>query len=222
MMKKIFWIALILVAQPNADAKTLLPADLNPGDTYQLVFVTSGTIMARDSEIRVYNDFVQAAADLAKIDMNSPLFGLDVTWKAIVSTLELNADVNAEVNGPVYNLQGQRVANDYNDMWDGSLINPISFNERGEHAGSQVWTGSWYDGKTQTYYVMGTQYAYEGLSLATNTEWSTMNKMPNGRYRPLYAMSSPLTVPVPVPAAIWLFGSGLGALFVLRRKGRKE
>ena len=37
---------LFMVAQPNADAITLVPTDLNPGDTYHLVFLTSTTIDA--------------------------------------------------------------------------------------------------------------------------------------------------------------------------------
>ena len=43
----------------------LVPAGLNPGDTYQLVFVTAGGHNAYSTpDIGVYNAFVQAQAEL--------------------------------------------------------------------------------------------------------------------------------------------------------------
>ena len=63
-------------------AATIVPAGLNPGDSYQLIFLTAGTRTAGDSTIGSYNDFVQAQAEL-----NPTLTGTDVgvTYTAVAS-----------------------------------------------------------------------------------------------------------------------------------------
>jgi hypothetical protein len=97
------------------------PSGLNPGDTYQLVFVTSTSTTALSTDIADYNAFVQAAADAVWLGGGTILDG--VQWSAIGSTDSVNTRDNAVVSGPVYNLGDELVATSFAAMWDGSLHN---------------------------------------------------------------------------------------------------
>lgn len=126
----LFTTGLLLFPAVSWAAPLLIPTDLNPGDTYQLVFVTSATRSALSSNIADYNTFVQNSADAAGIGIGGRLG--DVTWSAIASTLSVHAVDNAVVTGPIYNLHDDRIAHDSNDLWTGprgSLLNPILYNE---------------------------------------------------------------------------------------------
>jgi uncharacterized protein YjbI with pentapeptide repeats len=111
-----------------------------PGDTYQLVFVSSSLYPAPSPDIETYNAVVQAAADAAGIGQMS--------WTAILSTPTVNARDNALVLGQVFNLNNQVVATSFADMWDGTLQNTIDYDEFGNQAlgDNRVYTGSLVDG----------------------------------------------------------------------------
>lgn len=115
---------LALVWCVAADAAPPNPADLPPGSTYHVAFVTSTTRDAASTDIADYNAFVQGRADAAGIGSS-----LGITWKVIGSTATAAANVNALVSGPVYGLDGVKIADDYADMWDGSLDSAIDRNE---------------------------------------------------------------------------------------------
>jgi len=71
-----------------AQAATIIPVPLGlqPGSTYRLIFVTNTSMDATSSNIATYNAFVQSAANSIP-----ELSSLGATWKAIVSTLAVNA-----------------------------------------------------------------------------------------------------------------------------------
>ena len=121
---------LFMVAQPNADAITLVPTDLNPGDTYHLVFLTSTTIDATSPFISDYDSFVQDVADNAGTGIGS---SEGFTWRAIVSTpgTATNAIDHVVQSGPVYRLDDTRVAND-TELFGVDLIAAININEKGD------------------------------------------------------------------------------------------
>jgi hypothetical protein len=85
---------------------------LNPGDTYQFIFVTSGATAATTAGATFYNTFVQTAANNAGIGNT-----LSMTWKAMVSTGIQSSPVTALTNAPVasttkvYLINGTMVAN---------------------------------------------------------------------------------------------------------------
>ncbi|GJL51487.1 PEP-CTERM sorting domain-containing protein [Candidatus Nitrospira salsa] len=193
----------------------LMPTGLNPGDSYQLAFSTSGTRNAVSTDIGDYNAFVQGAADSAGIGLGSPLG--DMSWNAIASTETVAALDNAVVSTLVYNLGGALVATGFADMWDGSLLAPINFNEFGNSNARAIWTGSRTDGTQSISNVLGdpsssSTLGIEGLS---NALWIDRGSFPSSGPRPFYALSEPISVahaPVPVPSSILLFGSGLMGL----------
>jgi len=213
--------------------------DLQPGDSYRLAFVTDGTNIAYFSEVGFYDTIVRSRANQSELPGESS----GVEWKAIVATVDdpnvyINTATDPSPSGangvPIYNLAGEKVAADYDDLWDGSLLNPIAVSQSGidtRFADSDwiVWTGFCYTGAdadcTPLYKLGGNSGdpAGTGISDRTNGTWTWANVSDNANTEiyHLYAISSPLQV-VPVPAAIWLLGSGLVALLALRRKGRKE
>ena len=94
------------------------------GDTYRLVFVTSGTTACDSTNIATYNTFVQGLANTAGLGTST--LG-PVTWKVVGSTAAVdardNTDTNPGVDGlgePILRMDGTFViANNYADLWNG-------------------------------------------------------------------------------------------------------
>ena len=78
-------ILFLCIFQTTGNASVYLPAGLNPGDEYQLVFLTSGQTDATSNDIGTYNIFVQGEAE-----ENPQLTGTDsgVTYKASVVLIQ--------------------------------------------------------------------------------------------------------------------------------------
>jgi alpha-galactosidase len=141
----------------------LVPDGLVPGDTFQLVFVTSTKVEADNLDgtddgidnttVTHWNNYVNSIAGA------STLAGIpDLTWVAIVSVdddangpnVGVAANANTVVSAPVYRTDGAKVATGASDFWDSSLLVPIKWNEfgleqnttGGSASGRQVWTGA--------------------------------------------------------------------------------
>jgi hypothetical protein len=127
-----------------------VPAGLNPGDQYRLVFVTDGFHDALSSDIGVYNAFVAAEA-AAVPDLS--ILGAD--WRAIGSTLTVtardNTGTNPFVNGPgvpIYGLDGSIIASGNPQLWSGTIANPLNITPTGiVIVIVNAWTGASEDGQ---------------------------------------------------------------------------
>ncbi|MGB1130344.1 MAG: Ig-like domain-containing protein, partial [Haloferula sp.] len=141
----------------------LVPAGVGPGETFQLVFVTSTKVQADDVDgtddgtdnttVTHWNNHVNSVAGLSTLQGISNL-----TWYAIVSVdddasgpnVGVAAVDNAVVSAPVYRTDGTLIATGFADFWDSNLLAPIKWNENGVEqntqggsaSGRQVWTGS--------------------------------------------------------------------------------
>jgi len=210
-------IALLLIAANSAQA-VMVPTGLSVGDTYQLAFVTAGTQDATSSDIDTYNTFVQTQADMAGS------LAAGATWNVIGSTNDDDANVNAFVSGPVYLLDGTtKIADDFVDMWDGSLDFAINIDQFGVSipAGFVVtFTGTDSDGTAADFTprYLGASSVRNGLANNTNFRWiqdgAADNDFPLQRF---YALSTVLTV-VPEPMSVSLVASGALALLWRRRR----
>lgn len=215
-----------------ANAATVIPVPpgLNPGDTYRLVFRTSGTTQAIFPDIATYNNFVQGFANAQ---------GLGPGWTAIASTSAANARDNtatATADGAgvrIFDIAGTLIAWDYIDLWDGSILSPIERCEDGSVCGPSsipfgptaiVWTGTSADGTTTSRHL--------GLNLEGETTVGAFfgkggDWIEDGRQRSssqegqLYAMSPLFTAPVPTPAAGWLFMTALFGLVGKKKLSRR-
>jgi len=225
---KLTFALLVLVCCQVAFADIVIsPPGLNIGDQYRLVFVTSGTRDALSSDIAVYNSFVTAQAN-----QNAVLSALNTTWTVIGSTATVDArdntgtNFNTSVGVPIYNLQGQLNATSNADLWDGTLVSPIRFNQVGVEDFATVFTGTSTDGVKFDFfglrYLGSPSASVGGTSSGTIASgWVSQFFLENDQQHSFYAMSSVLTVTaVPEPGSLILVAVCLctGAWGRLRRK----
>ena len=98
---------------------SLKPSDLDTGDRFRLLFASSTKRDARSLEIGPYNTFVQTRAAAGHTDIQAYSAG----FKVVGCTQSVDATVNTGTTGtgvPIYWLDGDRVADDYADFYDGS------------------------------------------------------------------------------------------------------
>jgi len=217
-----FLIALLLsVFSISANAITItVPTGLNPGDSYRLAFLTSTTVDATATNIADYNNFVTGVADLVP-----ELALLGTTWTVIGSTATVDARDNTGTNPnvstgvPIYLLNDTKLADSNLNLWDNAIDTAFNVNEFGNTVATvTMWTGTGPDGTESVGFALGTVSAIYGTSNRTDSGWILTGQAPASAARPLYAISGNLIAPVPIPAAVWLFGSALGLLGWMRCK----
>jgi len=215
------------------------PPGLQAGDTYQLIFATSFQTTV-DSDPLVPPVFPRfggldagdwivtfAAASSGLPGLPNPWNGEDLVYQAVLSINGSDARDRLAISGPVYNTHGELIALDAGDLWDGSIANPVGFDETGNGiTGSpNVWTGSSPVGRpfescgawdNATSNVSGT---LGDVSVATS-QWISGFSQSCDRTARLYGVSPPITA-VPEPSTITLavlFGLGFG--WLMRTGGR--
>jgi hypothetical protein len=140
----------ILLLTANGGINPATGFEWEYGDEYRLVFATSMGINATSSNIADYNAFVQNAANASTF--RGGALG-NITWKALVSTPTVAANVNTEtfgVGGESFWLVNgiTVVADNYGDLYgSGTHSNAINMSEKGgsplnNGSYSSLWTGS--------------------------------------------------------------------------------
>lgn len=232
----------------NDPATDLANAGVNPGDDFRIVFVTDGTRDATSSSISDYNTFVDSDADNATFnaDMNSLLGSViqddfsgnaaNIDYNAIGSTSSVDARDNTNTNPndgvgePILLVDGAIVANDYDDLWDGDIDNPINVTSSNGGVPSsppRVWTGSSVTGVASSA-LGGTSPSYGQASAATSS-WIGAATLVDSFPANLYGMSEPLTRANNQPTAVPFHTDTLPGLIAMgglifwryRRKKRK-
>jgi len=184
-----------------------VPAGLNPGDTYHLAFITSGVTSIRGQDITSLNNFVENQA-------NSSSLTSGINWFAIGSYSTVDARDNTSTNpssigSPIFLANGiTKIADDYPDLWDGSLDSPINRDQDNNPSGAaDVWTGTGSDGRASSnpFFDDGSiVFATRGLTTPTDMRWvdNGAHVGNTGDAFPFYAISELLTVPEPANAAV--------------------
>jgi hypothetical protein len=203
-----------------------VPPGLAPGETYRVVFVTADTTDIYSQDISDYNSFVTAEANEV-----ASLAALDTTWTVIGSTEAVSALTNVDLSAPgaIYNLAGLEVAADTYALFDvvsTPLLNPVDYDQFGDLLASEnVWTGTCDTGGSPPFGSIcegigfGDDEASVGLNTAVSSAWLVDGTFEDAdAQEPLYAISSTLTVPEPVPepATVSLSFLGLMALAATR------
>ena len=137
---------------------SLVPAGLSAGDAFRLLFVSSGTRRAGPTDIANYNAWIQTQAGAGHTDIQSH----SARFRVVGSTADTDARDNTETTVtdsysgvPIYWLGGARVADDYEDFYDGAWHDESTLDESGDsretvvdESGNRNWpfTGSKHDG----------------------------------------------------------------------------
>ena len=175
------------------------------GDQYRLAFHTSATTAATSPDIDSYNTWVQGLANASPLNIGAN-FG--ATWKVIGSTAAVDARDNTSTNPTVdgsghaiFLLDGTTlVANNYADLWDGSIQNIINITELGTVWAYWPWTGTLTDGTAGTGGSAGNPLGSTGqvgqgnASETTDWIWRVWTQDPPENLMPMYALSEPLVI----------------------------
>jgi hypothetical protein len=178
------------------------------GDTYHLMFTTSTTTNLVDNHgIDYWNAYVNSVAD------GSSVTGMaEQTWFVLASATNIAARDNAVVSAPVYlihPIQGVlMVASNYNDMWDGSILNR-GWDENLGVASGEIWSGSQADGTRHVNYEIDAA----GTTVRSGNGTGSWNWFANRTHaetdnKRFYALSAPIEIVNPPPPA--------GSLFIVR------
>jgi len=205
----------------------ITPAGLNPGDQFRVVFVTDGRIGPLGTDHSIYDSFVSAEAVSAGLDSYA---GSPVLWQALITAIDGTEAIDrlpADLTVPIFLIDGTLVANNGEDLWLRSLINPINLSPTGA-AGiiDRVWTGTGLGGFSSGNPLGSpTLFVTHGLSGETDSSWLDNGTMLTNAGR-LYAFSEPLTIPaqssVPEPSTLTLLGLGSMCLVGARSRGRRR
>ena len=179
-----------------------VPPDLSPGEQYRLVFVTKDAVFkAESSNIEDYDAWVSEQA------ATSPALNALTEWRVIGSTSSVSAKIHTDTdntpvgpNGvPIYRLDGAVIAYNYDDLWDGAILNNLNITQDGGATATcgGAWTGTRANGTALPGDELG---AVDGsvvdgalcnreLWMETSPYWANVNQY-------LYAISDVLTVPM--------------------------
>jgi hypothetical protein len=221
----------VLAGGTHVYAVLVLPPP--PPGPYRLAFVTSTTRDATSSNIADYNAFVTAAAST-----EPALVALGTTWSAIASTGAVSAISNTmtdpspagDTGVPIFTVTGVKIADHYDDLWDGSLDAPLSVTQSGAVSSSSVSTGTLSSGNSSSTFLGNNSIATTvGFSTSSDSWW--INRGITEYYlnlRPIYAISGVLSgAAVPEPSAFLCVGlmgglMGLGSLAWKQVKSRRR
>lgn len=192
----------LFISAPSVLAGVIFPTDAS---VFRIAFITAEKRNAESSDIADYNDFVTNSANL-----NPTLQALGATWKVIGSTagttsVHARDNIGEDAAGspiPIYDTQGNRVADGTADLWDGSLQNPILYSQWGGGIAGAPWTGT----NTLGYghspgHQLGQSTPAFGRASSTGVEWVRDGTWTNTAESYLYGISSPVTNNVPEPAS---------------------
>lgn len=195
---------LVSAADPSAQEVPVdwdyIPAGLEPGDSFRLLFVTSNTRDGKSKNIADYNSFVQSAA--AKNDLFKDFSG---QFRALASVAGTHAIDNSGTRGtgvPIYWANGAKIANDYADFYDGSWASKAGTDENGNRLGirTTIWTGTNSDGTEHASELGGTYNTAAYDSLGVRKPFGTSITSADDK-KHIYALSPVLQVALGQAAA---------------------
>ena len=140
----------------------LKPSGMRAGDRFRLLFITSTGRTAASADIGVYNDFVQARAAAG----HTAVRGFGPGFRAVAATAAASARDNTcttytstDKGVPVHWLNGNKVADDSADFYDGAWDDETGRrDESGARASAtRVWTGAAGDGTADAGYELGSR-----------------------------------------------------------------
>ena len=175
----------------------LLPAGVEEGQRFRLLFVTSGSTTSQSTDIATYNAFVKTQATGG----HAAIVPFADDFRALVCTDAVDGRDNAGTTGagvPIYWVNGAKAADDYADFHDGSWDSNAPRTQTGAGAGHpNVKTGCSADG-TGADEVGGNSATY-GLPATAGQEIDSGGTRATSFSDRLYALSPVLVAASPPP-----------------------
>ncbi|MCE5266713.1 MAG: hypothetical protein LLG00_02370 [Planctomycetaceae bacterium] len=217
-------VALVVLGCSTALAGILpVPAGLQPGDHYHLLFVTTTKTTADSPDIATYDA-------LANLDANSAGRGsaIGIEWYAMAATVNpYTAPALYSDNYPVYNMRGELMGSSAMYLWNnGPLASTYLVNGDLSYSSSQAWTGglgvrgSLPGTPSATEFPLGHQNTAGPGFLAIGTMWASSGWASPSNLLPVFAISDAITV-APEPGTLTLAAAallGLGTVALARRR----
>ena len=189
----------------------LIPSDtdIEPGDTFRLLFQTSTKRDATSTDIADYNEHVQNAANGSGASVAIKEFARGVKVVGCTATVNARANTDSEasdLDAPIYWLNGVKIANDYADFYDNTWQNQVDASTRQETGAPppstslSAWTGCLSTGLADS--VKG-ELGGSGGSTALGAHADGTSPLSHSfatstELWPLYAMSPVFKVEVPI------------------------
>ena len=202
---------------------SLVPSGLGPGDRFRLMFISSDGRNARPTSIDAYNTWIQNLAAAGHTDIQ----GYSSTFRVVGSTADVDARDNtgttytsSDKGVAIYWLNGNKVADQYQDFYDGSWDEEASMRDQSGSSVSApipatgVWTGSDHDG-TEGSASMGASGGFTTIgkpnsSASGDGPLRSQTSHGSGQNKKLYGLSDVFEVrAIEVPADWSLVPSGL-------------
>ena len=211
--------AVVLLLSSPLRAEVILP-DLPIGTRYQLMFITSDTTDAMNSDLSHYDAIVSNYASSIDALLTTP-----ADWYVVGTSPTETARDHIPLSAPVYNTRGELLATPAT-FWGSGNTNStfsasINYDQNGNavHASRKVWTGSRPDGLRPTWwpYVFGPAGCGEGYPGAGKWLWNNSLTSPHYTGNALYGISGPITA-APEPGCLALMATAALAGLNIRRR----
>ena len=181
-----------------------VPAGLEVGDSFRLLFITSTKHMATSTSEQDYIGVVKGLVGTNEIlrPYKSGFRALASTQhhhaRGLTDTAPINDSSHTSGEGlPIYWVNGVRVANDYQDFYDGNWDSRAATNESGntyaDVGNVRIWTGSNSNGTIDEGNYLGADKVTAG-EMALGNEINSGTAFNKSESRNLYGMSPALTI----------------------------
>ena len=207
---------LVLLFTFATSSATAQPAGLQPGDSYHLIFATSGVQgLSSDTSlppsnvgffggldqadwIATFHAFNAGLPETADWDFLNPIY------QTVLSTTDSPALERLEIAGPLFRTDGVLVAEGLEDLFDGGILAPVNVDEfGGVIVGSDdVWTGTEASGATSSSTcaeLVSNSSVIDGRVGTINSTlaaWTSASDRSCNLTARLYGISPALTVPL--------------------------
>ena len=182
----------------------LTPTGFVGGQKFRLLFVTAANYSPAETDIEKYNEYVQDQASFS--DAPADIRAYHSHFRVLGSTADVDARDNTRTNPndytsvPIYWMGGDKVADNYNDFYDGSWDSETWTASNGVSSSNarNFWTGSNNDGTES--FTAGVSNALGAISVRRGTlngsgDPLTYFTSPQGTTYGYYALSNIFVVP---------------------------
>ena len=186
----------------------LTPSGLTTGDKFRFIFLTgTGTRAPNSSDIEDYNTYVQSqAADTGSPPAHPSIVPYNTWFRVLGSTSDVDARDNtnttsSDTAAAIYWLNGNKVADGYGDLYDGTWDDEANPRDRAGSTSSEriLYTGTADNGTKSTLPLGGSTVSIGKLNDGGTNEnplgSSTGLDTSVGQTRPYYALSGVFVVP---------------------------